>query len=265
MKSNDKALILLITLLAITSITLMGLLISKKDNIDPESNLILQLHNYFNSEKNENCKGLFNYSDKLVEYNDIDEKSRLCFAYQKAELEDIETVTVKANKKKDVCTIEKNIIFKSDENKKVCTYKKIKRELIDNSYKTLFGNNVDVNDAFMADNKTICYLKGDYYYCGLSETFTYTFGGESYIYRVIERAVEKSSDIIIYDYFIRINDDICYKNYTTAKLNEKCNENYSSKTNIDFKFMKKYAAKYKHIYKQNEDGTYHWVSSEPIN
>ena len=251
-------------MLAVVSVTLMAFLIIKKDSIDPESGLILQLHNYFNSEKSENCEGLFNYSNKLVNYNDIEEKSRLCFAYQKAELKEIEISTVKVDKKKDVCTIKKSMKFKSDENGKECSYTKIKRELIDNSYKTLFGKNVDNNESFKIDNKTICYLNDDYYYCGLSETFTYTFGGESFIYRVIEKAVEKSSSIVIYDYFLRINDGTCYKNYTTSEINEKCNKNYTSKTNITFKYMKKYGTKYKHVYKQNEDGTYHWVSTEPI-
>lgn len=264
MKNNDKILILLITMLAVVSVTLMAFLIIKKDSIDPESDLILQLHNYFNSEKNENCEGLFNYSNKIVDYNDIEEKSRLCFAYQKTELKDIELSTIKVDKKKDICTIKKGIIFKSNENGKECSYTKIKRELIDNSYKMLFGKNVENNESFKIDNKTICYLNDDYYYCGLSETFTYTFGGESFIYRVIEKAVEKSSNIVIYDYFLRINDGTCYKNYTTSELNEKCNENYTSKTNINFKYMKKYGTKYKHVYKENEDGTYHWVSTEPI-
>ena len=185
-------------------------------------------------------------------------------AYQKAEINNVEVETVKPKKKKETCTLNGMVFRKNDETNE-CIISKIKKEQIDNSYKKLFGKEIEFNESFKIDNLNICYLKDDYYYCGLSETFTYTYGSESTVYRVIKKAEEKSSDIIIYDYFVKINNNKCYKNYTTADINDTCTEQYKNNKNINYKFMKKYTTEYKHVYRKLEDGTYYWISSEPIN
>lgn len=260
---QDKLIIVLIILLVILSLIILGITFANRNNLDTESKLVTELHNYFNTDDLSNCDGLFTYAEKKVEYSDIDSETRLCLAYQKAEIKDAETGTMKATKKKNTCT-EDGMTFRVTEDTTECNYTKIEKSIIDNSYKKLYGKEVENNESFKIDNLNICYLKDDYYYCGLSEIFTYTLGNESIIYRVMEKAVEKSSDIIIYDYFAKLINDTCYKAYTTINVNEKCTEKYKNNKDINYKFMKKYATKYKHIFRQKEDGTYYWVSSEPV-
>lgn len=261
---DDKILKILIGLLILVTALLVVFLVINLNKVDIDSPEIVALHNYFNSEKIKNCDGLFNYANNKVEYNNVKSANRLCIAYQSAEIKDVETGTLKADKKKSICTFEKGKTFKVSGDTKECSYTKIKRTYIDKSYMNLFGYEIEDNESFKIDNKNICYLKDNYYYCGEAETQTYVIGGESLVYRVIDKAVEKGSEIIIYDYFVRINSDQCYKNYTTAIVNEKCTEMYENKAKINYKFMKQYGTPYKHIYRENENGTYYWVSSEPI-
>ncbi|MBE6156760.1 MAG: hypothetical protein E7161_03330 [Firmicutes bacterium] len=262
--ANDKVLVLLIGLLMVVSIILVVIWIFNSNNLKTNSQLVTELHNYFSSEDLGNCEGLFNYDLDKVEYKDIDVETRLCIAYQKADIKVVETETIKADKKKEICTIEDKMVFKTNDDSNECTISKVKKELIDNSYKKLYGRNIEHNESFKIDNLNICYLKDDYYYCGLSEIFTYTLGSESIIYRVMKKAEEKSSDIVIYDYFVKINEDVCYKYYTAASINQECTDNYKENSDIDYNFMKKYGTSYKHVYREAEDGTYYWVSSEPL-
>ena len=262
--NSDSILFILTTVLTITTIVMLIIGVFGKDNLDGNDKLISKLHGYFNSDDLSNCEGLFNYSDRLINYDSVDSETRVCLAYQKAKIKKIEKGTIKAEKDADTCSY-KGLVFRTDEKGKKCSYKKIKREVIDESYKMLFGKEIEGNDSFRIDNLNICYLKDDYYYCGLSETFTYTISSESMIYRVVNKAEEKGNSIVIYDYFAKIKDDECYSNYTTASINQKCSDKYSSKRKVNYKFLKKYGTEYKHIYQKANDGSYYWVSSEPIN
>ena len=261
---QDKVLLILIVVLIILSLTIITIKLVTINNLDTESKLVTELHNYFNSDDLSNCEGLFTYAEEKIEYDNVDAETRLCLAYQKAEIKDIETGTLKADKKKEICSKD-GMVFRVDEEKKECSYTKIKKSIIDNSYKKLYGKEIENNESFKIDNLNICYLKDDYYYCGLSETFTYTLGNESVIYRVMEKAVEKGSNIIIYDYFVKLNSNTCFKNYTTTTVNSDCTKEYKSAKEIDYNFMKKYGTKYKHTFSKAEDETYYWISSEPIN
>lgn len=261
---QDKVLIVLIVILVILSLTILIIKVASRNNLDTESELVTELHNYFNSDDLGNCEGLFTYAEDKIEYKDIDAETRLCLAYQKADIKDVETGTIEAKKNKSTCTLD-DMIFRVTEDTKECSYTKIERSIIDESYKKLYGKDIEDNESFKIDNLNICYLKDDYYYCGLSETFTYTLGNESIIYRVMEKAVEKGSEIVIYDYFAKINNNTCFKAYTTTTENSNCTEEYKNQKEINYKFMKKYGTKYKHVFKQAEDETYYWVSSEPLN
>lgn len=261
---QDKVLLVLIVVLIILSVVIVALKIINRNNLDTESKLVKELHNYFNSNDLGNCEGLFTYAEDKVEYEDIKAETRLCIAYQKAEIKDVETGTLKADKKKETCTKD-DMVFRIDEETNECSYTKIKRSIIDESYKKLYGKDIENNESFKVDNLNICYLKDDYYYCGLSETFTYILGNESIIYRVMEKAVEKGSDIIIYDYFAKINNNTCFKAYTTNIINQNCTEEYKNQKEINYKFMEEFGTKYKHVFRQADDDTYYWVSSEPFN
>ena len=83
----------------------------------------------FNSEDLANCEGLFNYSDKIVKYDNINSETRMCLAYQKSKITKAKKESIKADKKSDICTYE-GLVFRTDEDSKECTYKKIKREVI---------------------------------------------------------------------------------------------------------------------------------------
>lgn len=266
---QDRLLLVLIIILIILSIVIVVLKITTRNYLDNNDKLVSELHNYFNSEDLGNCEGLFTYAEDKITYDKIESETRLCIAYQKAEINDVETGTIKATKKKETCTLD-GMTFRIDEDSKECLYTKVKKEIIDNSYKKLYGKEIENNEEFRVDNTHICYLKDDYYYCGLSEVFTYTLGNESLIYRVIDKAIDKKETIEIYDYFIRLSGNSCFKTYTTNTINSECseeyknNDKYQEKKNINYKFMKHYGTKYKHIFNKADDGTYYWVSSEPI-
>ncbi len=260
---NDKVLVILIGILVVLSLIIIGIKIATRNNLKLDSELVTELHEYFSSEDLSNCEGLFTYADDKVEYSDVNSESRLCLAYQKTELTDVEIKEYKPKKKETTCDVD-GMIFRVDEETETCSVSIIDKEVINKTYKKIFGKDIEDDEEFKVDNLNICYLKDDKYYCGLSETFTYTLGNESVIYRVIEKAIEKGSEVIIYDYFAKINDDTCFANYTTTTINEKCTNEYKEQKEINYKFMKNYATQYKHVFKLADDGTYYWVSSEPI-
>lgn len=270
---NDKKMIVVMSVVIFITIAILCIIkLYNKDNINVDSPLITELHSYFNSEGLKQCDGLFNYSDDLVDYDKVSSDIRLCTAYHKIDDSKIETKTMEKEKKSDLCKKD-GMVFRSDESKDKCTYQVIKKELIDDEYKKIFGKEIENNKEFKADDTHICYLKDDYYYCGLSEVFTYTLGNESTIIRNISNAKEEGSEIIIYDYFIKLSGDTCYKNYTTQVINKSCSSAYKDKygndnNKIDYKFLQKYGTKYKHIYKRatkDKNSTYYWVSSKPLN
>lgn len=262
-KKNDKVLIILIIFLIITTLSLVIVKIINRHNLKNNDELVVELHNYFNTENLENCAGLFIYNEKIINYDNISSKNKKCLAYQKSDIKNSEDVVLSAKKGKNICKKD-DMIFKTDENSNECIVKKIDKKIINNTYKKIFGKDIEDEESFRIDNYNICYLKDDFYYCGLSETYTYTIGNDSMIYRIIEKAIEKGSTIEIYDYFIKINNNICYNNYTTDKENNDCTEEYKNNSKINYKFMKKFGTEYKHVFKKSNDDTYYWISSEPI-
>lgn len=260
---NDKILIVLFAVLIVMTIVLVLVKIMNANVLDANEPIVTKLHNYFNTDDLSNCDGLFNYSNKKVEYSSISNDIKLCLAYHKSNIKDVEEETYKAKKGKEICE-QDGMTFKVEKDSTECVVTKIKKSIIDDSYERIFGKEIEDIKSFNYDNLHICYLKDDFYYCGLSETYTYTLGSESQIYRVIKKAVEKSSEIVIYDYFLKINENKCYKYYTTLTSNNDCTNNYDNKNKIKYNFLKKYGTKYKHIFRKNENNDYYWVSSEPI-
>lgn len=259
--NNDKIFKGLVILLAITTVILIIVFITgrKPKNDDP---LINELYNYFSTDDLTNCEGLFNYASAKVDYNTINKETRLCIAYQKANIKNAEIETLSASKNSDTCK-KGNMVFKVQESTEKCEITKIDKSIIDNSYLKIFGKEIEENEKFEIDGTHTCYLNEDYYYCGLSETYTFILGG-SKVSRAIKNYKEKGSEITIYDYFIKLNEPICYANYTSDIINQKCTNKYKPNKKINFSFLKKYGSKYKHTYQKAEDGTYYWVSSEPV-
>ncbi len=265
-KSNvkeDKVLILLIIILIGLTLFLIITNIVRGRNLNPESDLVAELHNYFNTDDLTNCDGLFNYVNKPIKNSDVATATKLCMAYQKSEIKEPETETLKRLEKSEICQNDDGMVFRVTDDTEECTVSKIDRNIIDDTYKKLFGEDIKDNKEFKADNTHICYLKGDKYYCGLSETFSYTFGNESTIYRVLNKAIKKGREVYLYDYFIMETNNICYKDYPSTIVNKECSDEFDE-DKMDFEFMEKYATKYKHTYRKGKDGNYYWVSSEPI-
>ena len=264
---NDNLFMIISCLIFITIIILFVNYFNNRSNIDPNSDLINELHNYFKTDEIDSCNGFLNYSTEEVNNENISVKNKLCLAYQKADYREYESEKIKKIAKAEICKKD-NMIFRITEDTEECVINKIPKEIIDNSYKKLFGQEISDNSEFYIDNLNICYLKDDYYYCGLAETYTYILESPSEIYRNIRKVIskEKSSEIQIYDYFLKTTDSKCYLNYTTLNTNENCNKIVAKnkEKELNYGFVKKYGTEYIHTYKKANDGTYYWVSSKPV-
>ncbi len=261
-KEKEKVLAILIIIFIVIVILLIISRFINGNNLNTGSKLVKELHNTLNTDDLTNCEGLFAYSDKELSYKDIKSETRLCLAYQKADIKNAEIEKLEGNDK-NLCEKD-GMIFKTDENSKECSISKIKKDVIDQKYQEIFGKEIENNENFRVDSFHICYLKDNNYYCGLSEEFSYTIGSDSYIYRIIERAEKKSDTIKIYDYFLKINGNKCYVNYTTQNRNENCTKAYTSEKDVNYDFLEKYGTKYEHTFKKGENNTYYWVSSKPV-
>ena len=185
----------------------------------------------------------------------------------KVNKDDIEEVKIDKTKKGNICKLDDELIFATDNYEdKICTLTKLNKDEVNNEYKNMFGSDISEYKQFQYDGATICYVKDDAYYCGLSETFTYSIGAEPHTYRAIKDAYKKGDELIIYDYFLKVINDECFTSYMDTTKNDKCSTNYSELTNKDmtYKFLKKNGTLYKHTFKK--DGkSYYWVSSKPGN
>ena len=263
-KEKDIVFIILVILLIGLSLFLIIYRVVNGKNINTESKEVKQLYDYLNADKLSNCNGLFMYTDKEVKYDNLNSENKLCLAYQMADISEAEEEEYTPKKKESTCKIEDSMVFRADDETGKCQVTKIQKNVIDDTYKQVFGKDIENNTSFKINNSEVCYLKDDYYYCGQSETITYVLGNDSTIYRVINNAAEKGNKIIIYDYFTKIIDSTCYATYTTDIQLEKCSKAYEKNNNIEYKFMRKYTTKYEHVFEKDEDGNYHWVSTKPL-
>ena len=265
-KENDTFLIFLIIVLIIIAIILIAFKLISGKSLDPESNEVTSLHNYFSTDDLGNCEGLFNYSDGVVTSSKAKTENKLCLAYHKVELESTDSVTYKAKEKNGLCTTDEKMVFKTEEGTKECKINIYPSGEVEKKYLEMFGSKPSAVESFKTDGFHICYLKDNNYYCGLSDEVTYNVGGDIAIYRGIKKANQKGDEIIIYDYFIKIVEEKCYSSYIDGELNSECSDAYQNLKDkkIDFNFMKKYGSLYRHTYKKSKDGTYYWIRSEKI-
>lgn len=223
-----------------------------------------ELYNYFNTDNLEICNGLFNYSNEKVDASDVDNETKLCLAYKKIDKSNLEAINVTKDKKKTICTVDK-MVFRVNDDEKECTYYKVDKNKVNDSYKKIFGTDIpEDTKSFQADTFNVCYVKGDALYCGLSETYTYVLGNDVNIYRTTEKIEEKGSELVLYDYFVKVVNQECYDSYTTSDANSKCTSNLKNTKDIKYKFLKKNGTLYKHIFKKDSNGEIHWESSEPV-
>lgn len=264
-KDNDfvfKILIILLVLLIIIGIISW---IKNNNKYNPNDKRIEKIYNYFNIDNLQDCDGMFNYSNIKITFDNVSEQTKMCVAYHKTKELNAEVEKIKKAKKEDVCKLD-NYKFGLEDEKNECEVQKVKKETLASTYKEIFGKDIQKTDSFKIDNLRICYLKDEYYYCGLNEISTYILGNDASIYRLIDKVEEKSSEILIYDYFLKISGSKCFDNYTTLSENKICSKEYEKlkNKNINYKFIKKYGNKYKHTYKKSSNDSYYWVSSELI-
>lgn len=262
MKKSNLGIIILVIIMILTIIIYFAI----SGNNKKQMKRVEPLYNYFNTGALEICEGLFNYSNSKITENDISSETKLCLAYKQTENKNEEEINVKKDKKDTICTVDK-MVFRVNDDEKECTYRKMNKSILNDTYHKIFGKDIDDSaKSFQADILNVCYIKGDNVYCGLSKTFTYTFGEDINIYRVIEKIVEKGSSVEIYDYFLKtIGENKCYSYFTSLEndQNTKCSDNLKNTKNINYKFLKNNGTLYKHVYEKDND-TFHWVSSEPI-
>ena len=261
---------ILIVILILCTLTLIGVNIFYGNSVNIEDKEITELYSYISNDNINKCEGLIFYTDKKVTKDDLTDSQKVCLAFLKTNDKKSEKVIINKDKKNKTCTLDKSkgMKFATDNyEKEKCTIQKYDSSIFASKYETIFNEKISKIDSFVLDGSNICYLKDNYYYCGLSETFSFTIGNESFAYRIINKATEKGKDeIIIYDYFIKINNDKCYSSFTSLNEIKKCSKKYDSDEKINYKFIKKYGTKYKHVFKKiNNNNYYSWISSEPLN
>lgn len=265
--TNDKLFFVLLIILTILTIVLLVFLIEKRSYIDIEDSRIKDVYKYFKTEDFENCGGLLNYDSELVNFDTLTDDEKTCIAYHNLNIDKIRKNETKLKIKdgKETCATKDKLVFRYEEDTEVCPVYEIPAQKMRNSYKKIFGVDMEESKSFSADNTHVCYLKDDVYLCGYSETYTYVLANDSKTYRVIKDIEEKGSEMIVYDYFIKTVDSSCYTNYNDLKVNNECTSKMKKKKNLSYNFVKKYGTLYKHVYEKNEDGSFHWVSSEQVN
>lgn len=262
-KVKINSLILFIVLiLIILAIVLYFILKGKK--LDTNSTQINELYSYLGSNDLEVCNGLSIYSENEINYDKIDNNIRICNAYSLLDIDETSIVKIDKTKKNNTCSINENIKFATDNYEDdICTITKIESQKINEQYKKMYGKEIENYEQFQLNPTTICYYEEGYYYCGLSESFTYTIGAEPQTYRSIKNATKKNDEIIIYDYFLKIVNNECYTTYNGNNKNNNCSNDFNEDTKIDYNYLKKYGTLYKHTFKE-KDGSYYWIKSEPV-
>ena len=262
---NKKNIIITFLVIIILIVILVTILIIKNNSLDSDSEVVTELYSYLGNNDLEVCNGLATYSEDLITYDDIENSMRICLAYSLLKLDDSSMLKVDKTKKNNTCTVgeSNNITFATDNYEDdVCTLIKVSSDDVNTQYQKIYGKSIENYEKFQYNETTICEYDAGFYYCGLAEKYTATFGGEPHTYRTIKKVTENKDEIIIYDYFLKVVNDECYPTYTGTTPNDTCGQNYNE-NEISYSFIKKYGTLYKHTYQKDGDN-YHWVSSENL-
>lgn len=267
---EKNAITILIGVIIITILIIIVLNTGFFGSLNTESKKVKELYSYVSNDELNRCNGLINYQDKKVTAKDLSVSDKLCYVTNNDSFKakKFKSEEMKVIKKDNVCSLGEGKVFATDNYKgKKCTVKKYDKKLINELYEKIYGETLkDENISFMIDDYNICYYHKDSYYCGLAESFTFTIGNDSMIYRIIDKAVEKGNTITIYDYFLKIDDNKCYTSYNGTNTNADCNNIIDEKTKINSKFIKKHGTLYKHEFTKKDGNDYYsWVSSVQAN
>ena len=267
-KNKKKIKINMVILVVVLFVVIVGIILYFTLNgkkLDTNSTQINELYSYLGSNDLEVCNGLSIYSEKEINYDNIDNNIRICNAYSLLDIDETSIVKIDKTKKNNTCSINENIKFATDNYEDdICTITKVESEKINEQYKKMYGKEIENYEQFQLNPTTICYYDEEgYYYCGLSESFTYTIGAEPQTYRTIKNASKKNDEIIIFDYFMKIVNNECFTTYDGNNKNNNCSNVFNEDIKVDYDFLKKYGTLYKHTFKES-NGSYYWVKSEPV-
>ncbi len=254
MNKNSKFLLLL----SICIISVIGIFfVIKGKELDIESGEVKKLYHYLGEENESQCNGLSVYKDKIVTKDDISLENKLCLAYLEAENKEIGELPITGSNKNEAKICKKGeITLTSDDS--TCHYTKVSKEELNDNYKDIYGEDISEFKAFYIDSKTACHLEGDYYLCGGAETYSFSISAPTDVYRVLAKAIKKGKEIILTDYYLKISNGKCYT--TENSENSDCTKALEN-NKIDVAFLKKYGAKYEHVFKSEKNTPYYWVKS----
>lgn len=253
-----KAVLGLLVLIAVILVIIGGV---KGQNLNTNSQLVNEIYAYLGSNDLEKCSGLYSYTEDKLEVSDVDEEIKICNAYLQIDNEKIDEVSIDVSKNDDLCKVGDVVFATGSDEDEVCSLKRVEVEEVRDYYYKVYGEKLAEYKTFTLDNTTVCQYDDGYYYCGLSEVFTYTIGNETNTYRKIKSARKSNDMIVIYDYFVKINGENCFTSFTGSTINEACKNALGEDVNNDF--LKEYGTLYKHTFKLNDEDDYSWVSSEP--
>ena len=263
-KNKNRVVVGLIIVMAILIVVTIFLL--NKNKLNPEDKLVKNLYGLI-EQSLDNCNGMILYQNKKIDYVNLSDNERMCLALNLVSTN--ENVELSIKKNKDYCEFAKDKLFLiTDEENKKCNVKKVDYLAIKNEYEKLYNKPLENTQDIKVSGETNCfYNKNDNsYLCGTANQRNIIIGWEPTSYRLIDKVVKKGSDIVIYDYFVLINSNICYIDNNETE-NKDCSKILESKpkTKINNTFVKKYGQKYKHTFKLNEESnSYYWESSSPI-
>lgn len=243
-------------------LTVVGLILVGDKTLDLDSEQVKELYGYLGDTDINHCGGLQVYSKDAITSDDIKDRDMMCMAYYKSTIKSKEEAqsTGKNEYGTLICRVGENVSLAADEDGK-CEYEIVDASHLRSMYLKMYGKeSKDINNFYITDSKS-CFLEGDKYICGEATTFNYSIAPEATIYRLIDKAVQKNNDdIIIYDYFLKISDDKCYKTNSNLEENLDCTRELSV-DEIDQEFITKYGTLYEHVYKK-DGNSYHWVQSK---
>lgn len=253
-------------ILIILFILVLSALLTRINSLNIKSKEVQELYAILGEASLDYCDGMPFYDSKEVNVSTLDDKTKMCLAYRNVDHTKMGESSLNKTKKKEYCTFSKDKFFRLDEDGKICSTTTLDVKLLNDSYYKMFGQELKAYTDFNYTDSNVCYFdeENSLYVCGIAQEQTIEIGWAPTTYRVIEKAKEKGKDILIYDYYLAINNDRCYLNNYGNKENNECSEKVKDQKKLKSRFVVKNGQRYVHKYSLHKDGNYYWVSTTPI-
>jgi len=267
MKNFNKKIIYSIVIVIVVVLIILVAFVFSDKKLDLESEQVASLYKYLGEVDVYHCGGLSTYSDDEIVKKDLSNGNTLCMAYYALSADKIKNDVAEISdiNKNDIktCKVGESTTLAVKDGEDQCDYIVFNKDDLNDSYRDIYGVSIEHYDKFYISSTEACFLEGENYYCGTSETFTYSLAPEATIYRLINKAVKKlNGDIVIYDYFLKISGNVCYPMNDSSDENKDCTKAFKElKNEINVEFVKKYGSIYKHTFESNSDN-YYWIRSD---